>query len=238
VFMIPTKIAEKFKDRLEVGELLTRRLSAYYRHENAVVVALPRGGVPIGHIIADRFQIPLDILMVHKLSLPGNEEYAIGALSSDGTCILREDAINVLDISNQAIEAAAQRELHELERRERLYRKGRRAQNLKGRVVILVDDGVATGATMEVAAHVIRKEKPERLIIAVPVATPEVCRKLRSNADEIVCLQMPERFCAVGEWYLNFEQTSDDEVASMLEIGNIMSPRKIDGENSTTRKFR
>jgi putative phosphoribosyl transferase len=223
VFMIPTKTAEKFKDRLEAGEILARRLSLYSHRENAAVIALPRGGVPIGYIVAQRLELPLDILAVHKLSLPGNEEYAIGALSSDGTCILREDAINVLDISNQVIEAAAQRELHELTRRERLYRKGRRAQNLRGRIIILVDDGVATGATMEVAAHVIRKAKPQRLIIAVPVATPEVCRKLRSNADEIICLQMPERFCAVGEWYLNFQQTTDDEVASMLEPGNEIS---------------
>jgi putative phosphoribosyl transferase len=228
-------IFERFKDRLEAGELLARRLSAFYRHQNAIVVALPRGGVPVGYAVAKLLELPLDILLVKKLSLPGNEEYAIGAISSNGTCILRENAVSVLDIRNQVIEAAVQRRLNEMDHCESIYRKHHRSLDLEGRNVILVDDGVATGATMEVAAHVVRAAKPESLIIAVPVATPEICKNLQSTADEIICLQTPERFCAVGKWYLNFEQITDEEVATLLEIGDESAPADFGSDTVATR---
>src|ERR1700757_2677367 len=154
--MKPINIFERFKDRLEAGELLARRLSAFYRHKNTVIVALPRGGVPVGYSVAKLLELPLDILLVKKLSLPGHEEYAIGAISNSGICILRENAISVLDVRNQVIEAAVQRRLSEMEQCASIYRQHHRSLSLEGRNVILVDDGVATGATMEVAAHVVR----------------------------------------------------------------------------------
>jgi putative phosphoribosyl transferase len=212
------KNIEKFKNRTHAGELLGCKLDGYLQHNDALVLALPRGGAQVGYTVARELHLPLDILLVHKICLPGNEEYAIGAISSDGICILRKEAINVLEISNNFIENAAGKELRELELREQWYRKERRPLQLKERIVILVDDGVTTGATMEVAAHVVREANPARLIIAVPVATSEVCRKLRLKADEIVCLQMPERFSAVGEWYEDFVQTSDEEVKALLTL--------------------
>jgi putative phosphoribosyl transferase len=216
--MIQNK-SEKFKNRAHAGELLSRKLSMYRHCDDALVLALPRGGVQVGYVVARQLQLPLDFLLVHKISLPENEEYAIGAISSDGTCILRKEAINVLEIPNHIVENTAWNELHALELQESWYRKGCRPKQLTGRIVILVDDGVATGATMEVAVHVVREAKPARLIIAVPVATPEICRKLRLKADDIICLKMPERFCAVGEWYEDFDQTSDNEAKSLLTIG-------------------
>jgi len=208
---------KRFKNRVQAGELLARRLTAYAGRDDVIVLALPRGGVPVGAAIARKLEVSLDVLLVHKLGLPGREEYAMGAIASGGVCILQAEVLSALDIAPEVIEEVSQREMREIKRREKLYRAGRPAPQLRERVVILADDGLATGSTMQVAVHVVRELNPARLIVAVPVAPQETCEKLKSEADEIICLSMPEPFHAVGLWYENFEQTSDGEVTSLLE---------------------
>lgn len=206
----------RFENRRQAGELLARRLSAYRGRNDVLVLALPRGGVPVGAVIAKELSVPLDIMLVRKLGLPGRKEYAMGAIASGGKCVLQAEVLSALDISPETIESVAQREMQEIRRREELYRAGRPAPQLRERVVILVDDGLATGSTMQVAVHVVREANPARLIIAVPVAPAEACEKLKAEADEIICLRMPSPFYAVGNWYENFEQTTDDEVKMLL----------------------
>lgn len=206
-----------FRDRIQAGEALARRLSAYAGRDDVIVLALPRGGVPIGAAIARHLNVPLDVLLVRKLGLPGREEYAMGAIASGGVCVLQAELLSVLDIPPAVIEQTAQRELEEINRREKLYRAGRPAPQIRERVVILADDGLATGSTMQVAVHVVRESNPARLIVAVPVAPAAVCEKLESEADEVICLRLPEPFKSVGQWYENFEQTPDDEVTGLLE---------------------
>jgi putative phosphoribosyl transferase len=206
-----------FTDRQQAGELLARRLGSYAGAENAVLLALPRGGVPVGYAIAKALGIPLDMFLVRKLGLPGNEEYAIGAIASGGARVLRTETITELKLTPATIEAIAQRERGELERREALYRGSRPALPLRERLVILVDDGVATGATIKVAAQAVRAVRPLRLIIAIPVAPVETWQELQSEADEVVCLHTPVPFYSVGQWYEEFGQTSDREVIALLE---------------------
>jgi putative phosphoribosyl transferase len=208
---------KRFKNREEAGELLARRLSAYTGRDDVIVLALPRGGVPVGAAIARKLGALLDVLLVRKLGLPGREEYAMGAIASGGKCILQAEVLSVLDIPPDVIESVAQREMQEIKRREKLYRAGRPAPQFRERVVILADDGLATGSTMQVAVHVVRESNPARLIVAVPVAPADTCEKLKSEADEIICLSMPDPFHAVGLWYENFEQTTDDEVTNLLD---------------------
>lgn len=224
-----------FKNRMQAGELLAQRLSAYRRCPDVIVLALPRGGVPVGFAVARMLEVPLDILSVRKLGLPGHEEYALGAIASGGLCVLQpEEVLKKLGIRAQVIETVAQRELQETGRREKLYRAGRPALQLRERVVILVDDGLATGSTMLVAVHVLRQEKPARVIIAVPVAASETCQKLEAEADEIICLSTPDPFYAVGMSYENFDQTSDDEVKSLLEEAEREQARRMPGSDEST----
>ncbi len=206
----------KFENRKQAGELLARQLLGYRGRNDVLVLALPRGGVPIGAEIAKKLSAPLDVMLVRKLGLPGREEYAMGAIASGGKCILQAEVLSALDISPEMIEAVSQREMQEIKRREELYRAGRPAPQLRERVVILADDGLATGSTMQVAVHVVREANPARLIVAVPVGPADVCEKLKSEADEIICLRMPSPFYAVGNWYEDFTQTSDDEVKALL----------------------
>jgi putative phosphoribosyl transferase len=210
----------RFKNRAQAGELLAQRLGAYRRHPAAVVLALPRGGVPVGFAVAQALEIPLDVLSVRKLGLPGQEEYAMGAIASGGLRVLQPNIVQNLGIEAQVIEAVAQRELQEIERREKLYRAARPALLLYQRIVILVDDGLATGSTMRVAVNALRTREPARVVIAVPVAAAETCRRLADEADEIICLSMPEPFHAVSMWYEDFDQTTDDEVTSLLDEAN------------------
>ena len=208
---------KRFKNRLQAGNLLARELAAYARRADVILLALPRGGVPVAAVIANQLDLALDILVVRKLGFPGQEEFAMGAVASGGACVLQAQTVKQCHIPDQLIEAALRRELAEIDRREQRYRAGRCVPSLAGRVVILVDDGMATGSTMQVAVQAVRQAHPARVIVAVPVASREACAELRSRADQCLCLITPESFNAVGEWYDKFEQVSDDEVISLLE---------------------
>lgn len=205
-----------FKDRTQAGELLAERLAAYAGRSDVILLALPRGGVPVAFAISRKLNIPLDVLIVRKLGVPGHAEYAMGAVASGGIRVLQQNVLDALDIPSAAVEAITQRELHEIERREALYRDDRPTSSLRERIVILVDDGLATGATMLAAVQAVRQEEPARVIIAVPVAAPDTCEKLAAEADEVICLNTPSPFYAVGIWYEDFSQTSDDEVRNLL----------------------
>lgn len=207
----------RFKSREEAGKMLGQRLAAYAGRDDVLVLALPRGGVPVGYAVAQALDLQLDILLVRKLGVPGHEEYAMGAIASGGWSVLHRDVLNSLGITMAMVESVTRREAAELERRERLYRANRPPASLQGRTLILVDDGLATGASMQVALQAARAAKPARVIVAVPVAPPDTCRSLRGQADDIVCLQSPELFQAVGQWYERFDQTSDDEVIDLLD---------------------
>jgi putative phosphoribosyl transferase len=209
-----------FHDRFEAGEILGRQLGGIVAGRNAVVLALPRGGVPVGFEAARTLDADLDILLVQKLGVPGHEELAIGAIASGGVRVLNEDLIKELYLSSLLIERITAREQREIERRERLYRQGRPPLPVGGRTVILIDDGLATGATMLAAARALRTRRPDRIIVAVPVAAPETCEELRQHVDEVVCLATPDPFYAVGVWYEHFSQTSDDEVRGLLELAS------------------
>ncbi|HJW57072.1 MAG TPA: phosphoribosyltransferase [Burkholderiaceae bacterium] len=224
LFMMAIKMPTVLKNRMQAGELLAQRMLDYTGRGDVIVLALPRGGVPVGLAIAKKLAVPLDILLVHKLGMPGHEEYAIGAIASSGVCLLQAEILSALDLPTTTIEAVAQRELGELKRREKLYRSERPALQLRERIVILTDDGMATGSTMLAAVHMVREANPMRLIIAIPVAAPEAYEKLKPEVDEIICLSIPEPFHTVGRWYENFEQVSDSEVKSLLDE---MSPEQM-----------
>src|SRR5436190_4065129 len=206
-----------FGDRREAGRSLAERLRPSIEHKNALVLALPRGGVPVGFEIAQNLHCDLDVFLVRKIGVPGQEELAMGAVASGGIRVLNHAIIQHLGIPDIVIERATERELQEIARRERLYREGRPPLNPRNRTVALVDDGLATGATMLAAAAAVRQREPARLIVAVPVASKEACDEFRGHADEVVCTATPEPFYAVGVWYENFPQVSDDEVRELLE---------------------
>jgi putative phosphoribosyl transferase len=209
-----------FRDRFEAGRILGQRLSAIVNNHNAIVLALPRGGVPVGFEVARALDADLDILLVRKLGVPGHEELAIGAIATGGVRVLNEDLIKKLYLSSLLIERITAREQQEIERRERRYREGRPPLPVGGRTAILVDDGLATGATILAAARALRTRQPERIIVAVPVAAPEVCEEFRQHVDEVVCLATPDPFYAAGVWYEDFLQTKDDEVRALLELAS------------------
>jgi putative phosphoribosyl transferase len=224
-----------FKNRMQAGMLLARQLMPYARRPDVIVLALPRGGVPLGFMVAQALNVPLDVLLVRKLGLPGHSEYAIGAISTDQS-LLQTDIIKALGVPMEAIEAVAARERKEMERREALYRGDRPPLQLRDKVVILVDDGLATGSTMRVAIQTVRKAQPAKVIVAVPVSAPEACRELAAEADEMVCLSTPQPFYAVGQWYEDFGQTSDEEVTSLLEEAErTRPPVTIDISSHPTR---
>lgn len=197
--------------------MLALSLNVYARHPGALVLALPRGGVPVGFAIAHALEIPLDILLVRKLGLPGHEEYAMGAIASGGLRVVQTGLLEQLGVPMHVVDDVAQCELRELERRELLYRGNRPPVQLGGRIVILVDDGLATGSTMLAAVQALRKKMPARVIVAVPVAASDTCEMLNAEVDEIICLRTPEPFYAVGIWYEDFGQTTDQEVKSLLD---------------------
>lgn len=206
-----------FQDRADAGRQLAARLMHYAGRPEVIVLALPRGGVPVAYEVATALGAPLDVFLVRKLGVPGHEELAMGAVASGGVRVLNTEVVEALGISEQAIEGVAQQELRELERRERVYRGGRPPPELRDRVVILVDDGLATGSTMRAAVRAVRKQQPARVVVAVPTAAASSCFSLEREADEVVALMTPEDFYAVGQWYEDFSQTSDAEVAALLQ---------------------
>jgi putative phosphoribosyl transferase len=208
-----------FRNRTEAGHLLARLLEPHKDRDDVLVLALPRGGVPVGYQVAAALKAPLDVFIVRKLGAPDHEELAMGAIASGGVRILNDDVIRQLDISPMAIESATEREQQELERREQLYRGNRLPASIRDRVIIVVDDGLATGSTMKAALEAIRLQQPSRLIVAVPTAPSETCEELRKYADEVICALTPEPFYAVGGSYGNFEQTTDDEVRDLIDRG-------------------
>jgi putative phosphoribosyl transferase len=209
-----------FKDRNEAGEQLAGRLADYAHQPDALVLALPRGGVPVGAALARCLGIALDILIVRKLGLPRHEEFAMGAIGSGGVRVLQPGVPGLMGVSAEQVEAVAARELAELERRERAYRGGRAPLALEGRSAILVDDGIATGASMLAAIEVARRLRPRELLLAVPVAPPDTVATLAPLVERLVCLASPMRFRSVGEWYERFDQTSDREVQDLLAAAN------------------
>jgi putative phosphoribosyl transferase len=205
-----------FLDRTEAGRALAADLAEYAGRDDVLVLALPRGGVPVGYEVALALGAPLDVFIVRKLGVPGHEELAMGALASGGVRVLNAFVVDRLQIPGNAIDAVARREQAELERREREYRGGRPAPDVRGRTVILVDDGLATGATMRAAARALRMQGPARVVVAVPVAAGETCEEFRGEVDDVVCTLTPEPFYGVGQWYGDFGQTTDDEVRALL----------------------
>jgi predicted phosphoribosyltransferase len=205
-----------FRDRAEGGRVLAAQLGEYSDRADVVVLALPRGGVPVGFEVARALAAPLDVFVVRKLGVPGHEELAMGALASGGVLVFNEDVVRELRIDDAVIDDAITQEQNELERRERLYRGDRPALDVQGKIALLVDDGLATGSTMRAAARALRRQNPARAVVAVPIASPDTCDELRDEADEVVCALTPLPFRAVGLWYENFAQTSDDEVRALL----------------------
>ena len=209
-----------FKDRRDAGRILTQKLSAYARGQNALILALPRGGVPVAYEVALTLNVPMDIFIVRKLGLPGREELAIGAIASGGIRILNRDIIRMLSIPEEVINFVARRELQELQRRERLYRGNRPSPEVRDQTIILIDDGLATGASMRAAVAGVRAQNPARIVVAVPAAAAETCDAFRSEVEEVVCAITPEPFYGVSRWYEDFSQVTDEEVRTLLEEAN------------------
>ncbi len=205
-----------FRDRIEAGQRLAQRLTNYANRPDVLVLALPRGGVPVGYEVARTLNAPLDVLVVRKLGVPGQEELAMGAVASGGVRVLNRRVVETLGISDEVIDAVAAREQRELERRERAYRDDRPALDVSGRTVILVDDGIATGSTMQAAVEALRQMGVGCLVVATPAAAGSTARKLRKDVDAWVGVMTPEDFSSVGQWYEDFSQTTDGEVRDLL----------------------
>jgi predicted phosphoribosyltransferase len=206
----------EFTDRHAAGTALAERLKEYAGRSDVVVLALPRGGVPVAYQVARALNVPLDVFVVRKLGVPGHEELAMGAIASGGVRVLNQDVLAWYGLSAAAVDAVARVEQAELERREQLYRGGRSLVPIEGRVVILVDDGLATGSTMSAAVEAVRRLQPARIVVAVPVGAQDACDRLGHVADDAICLMAPASFSAVGQWYRDFSQTTDDDVRRLL----------------------
>ncbi len=206
----------RIRDRVEGGRGLAQALEGYGGRGDLLVLGLPRGGVPVAFEVARALRAPLDVCLVRKLGVPWHEELAMGAIASGGVRVLNEDVISELGIGEEALEAVAAREQRELERRERAYRGDRPPIVVAGRTLVLVDDGVATGATMFAALRALRRGGPAAVVVAVPVAPPDTLARLREEADDVACLLAPWPFSAIGLWYVDFDQTSDAEVRDCL----------------------
>jgi putative phosphoribosyl transferase len=206
-----------FKNRADAGRKLAARLTHYADRADVLVLALPRGGVPVAYEVAKKLKAPLDVFLVRKLGVPGYEELAMGAIASGGVRVINEELVNYLGIPDEAIDTIAAVEQRELERRALAYRDNRPQPEIKNHIVILIDDGLATGSTMRAAAASLRLQKPRRIVVAVPVSSPETCDEFRSEVDEIICAVTPQHFQGVGLWYEDFSQTSDEEVRDLLK---------------------
>lgn len=207
---------QPFPDRRAAGEELATRLEGYKARDDVVVLALPRGGVPVAHEVARALRAPLDIFLVRKLGVPAHRELALGAIASGGVRVLNDDVVRSYAVTPAVIDGITREEQRELERREGAYRGGRAPLHLAAHVVLLIDDGLATGATMKAAVQAVRAHEPARVVIAVPVGSPDTCQELAALADEVVCARRPELFAAVGQWYQDFSPTSDEEVRELL----------------------
>src|SRR6266540_6465978 len=205
-----------FPNRIEAGRELAEKLEKYASRDDVIVLGLPRGGVPVANEVAKRLRAPLDVFIVRKLGVPGFEELAAGAIASGGVRVLNEDVMRAIPYADEAIEAVTAKETGELARREQIYREGRPPPELRNRIAILVDDGLATGATMRAAVKALRQRGAAKIVVAVPVGPPDTCREFEDEADEVVCASVPEFFQAVGQYYEDFSQTSDDEVRELL----------------------
>lgn len=223
-----------FRDRTAAGKHLATKLLNYKDRPDVLVLALPRGGVPVAFEVAQALRAPLDIFLVRKLGVPGHEELAMGAISTGGVRVLNEDTVDYLRIPQRIINAIAAEELKELERREVAYRGNRPEPDVKGKTVILIDDGLATGSTIRAAAQALRRQKPARIVVAVPVSAPETCDEYCIGVDEIICAVTPEPFLGVGMWYLDFSQTTDEEVRDLLERAG---DRKREKQMSSARSY-
>jgi len=205
-----------FRDRTEAGQLLAAKLTAYADRPDVLVLALPRGGVPVAYEVAKALHAPLDVFLVRKLGVPGHQELAMGAIATGGVRVLNEDVVRALDIPKQVIDGVAAAELRKLHQNEWNFRGDRPPPDVRGRVVLLVDDGLATGSTMRAAVAALRRQQPARIVVAVPVGAPDTCAEFQDEADEAVCARTPEPFYAVGMWYDDFSQTTDEEVRDLL----------------------
>jgi putative phosphoribosyl transferase len=213
-----------FHNRVDAGRRMAEKLDHYAGRPDVTVLALPRGGVPVGYEVARALGAPLDVFLVRKLGVPGREELAMGAIASGGVRVLNEDVVSELNIPPHWIDIVAARELEELRRREAAYRDGRLAPDVRGKTVILVDDGLATGASMRAAVAALRKLGPAKIVVAVPVGASQTCDEFRDVADEVVCAETPDPFYAVGSWYADFDQTTDEEVRDLLARANRPAP--------------
>ena len=205
-----------FRDRTEAGQILASKLTKYLNQVNTIILALPRGGVPVAYEIGKQLGLPVDIFVVRKLGVPGHEELAMGAIASGGVRHINRDVVDQLRIDSETIDIASRREQKEIERREQLYRGQRPPVDVRNKTVILVDDGLATGSTMRVAIAALRQHRPARIVVAVPAAAPQTCSEIADEVDEIICAATPEPFYAVGQWYQEFSQTTDEEVRELL----------------------
>jgi putative phosphoribosyl transferase len=219
-----------FSNRTDAGVVLAERLLEYAGLPDVLVLALPRGGVPVAFPLACALRAPLDVFLVRKLGVPGYEELALGAIATGGVRVLNDEVRREIDLPDDVIDALAEREALELSRRELRYRGERPLPGVRGRIVMLIDDGLDTGATMRAAVLALRQMDPAKLIVAVPVAAPETCEALRREADQVVCLATPDPFLAVGAWYDDFSQTSDEEVTALLEEAR----RRIEHDDAIT----
>jgi putative phosphoribosyl transferase len=211
---------QRYQDRAAAGRALARRLMKHANRPDVLVLALPRGGVPVAYEVARALRVPLDVYVVRKLGVPGHEELAMGAIATGGVRVLNPEVLRMLDIPPEVVDAVAARELRELERRERVYRDDRPPPDVRGKTVILIDDGLATGATMRAAVAALRAQGPARIVVAAPVASPDTCADLGREVDEIICAETPDPFYGVGWWYEHFDQTTDAEVHDLLARAN------------------
>ncbi|MHB8102312.1 MAG: phosphoribosyltransferase [Methanosarcina sp.] len=214
-----------FNDRADAGKKLAKKLSEYANRSDVIILALPRGGVPVAFEVAKELNVKMDVFIVRKLGVPGNEELAMGAIASDNIRVLNEDVIRSFQIPQSVIDEVAVNELRELERRERLYRGNRPKPDISGSTVILIDDGLATGATMRAAAAAVKTKNPAKIVIAVPTAASDTCSAFENEVDKTICVATPEPFYGVGAWYEDFSQTTDKEVCELLNKAAKIKPK-------------
>jgi predicted phosphoribosyltransferase len=206
-----------FRDRCQAGRFLSKSLAEYRDQPDVIVLALPRGGIPVGYEVARALHAPLDVFVVRKLGAPGQEELAMGAIATGGVRVINDEVVRILQIPPRVIDSVAEKETRELARRDRLYRGRRPPPVVSGRTVILVDDGLATGSTMRAAVTALRQQQPKRIVVAVPVAAAQTCREFRDQVEELICCYTPEPFYSVGFWYEDFSNASDEEIRELLE---------------------
>jgi putative phosphoribosyl transferase len=214
-----------FNDRADAGKKLAKKLSEYANRSDVIILSLPRGGVPVAFEVAKELNVKMDVFIVRKLGVPGNEELAMGAIASDNIRVLNEDVIRSFQIPQSVIDEVAVNELRELERRERLYRGNRPKPDISGSTVILIDDGLATGATMRAAAAAVKTKNPAKIVIAVPTAASDTCSAFENEVDKTICVATPEPFYGVGAWYEDFSQTTDKEVCELLNKAAKIKPK-------------